>query len=388
MFTLAGIEDIGQTIAKAKERSHGVRNLLNRVAETASKHLRSVWKDYKGVTIALEPNGANIDASVRDTHNVYQFAKRSDGFKRFVTFLLLVSAKARTKGLVDTLYLQDEPDTGLHPSGSRYLRDELIRIAKSNYVVFSTHSIFMIDRESIDRHLLVEKTGEITHVREADESNVTDEEVIYNALGYSLFENLRPHNLLFEGHKDKVLFQVALRAPSAKSKGFGKAFEGVGLCHVRGVKDVNRITPLLELARRQWIVVSDADKVAKEHQKQYDGPGPWLRYDELVPGTSCVTGEDFVLPEAFRGPVKAVETEYGGLPAFDVAQLAGKEPKLAVIQKWLREGGLSPEKMKAATEMIKDGVFAGLKPSHIGDEYFGLLTALATRLKEQGTKSG
>src|SRR5947208_3615912 len=118
---------------------------LSKVATRTTKHMRSVWKDYRGVTIALEPNGPHIDASVRDEYNVFQFAKRSDGFKRFVTFLLLVSAKARTNELSDTLYLQDEPDTGLHPSGSRYLRDELIRISETNYVVFSTHSIFMID---------------------------------------------------------------------------------------------------------------------------------------------------------------------------------------------------------------------------------------------------
>jgi len=383
MFNLAGIDEIGPAIAKAKERQHGIRNLLNRVATTATKHLRSVWKDYRGVEIALEPNGTFIDASVRDTHNVFQFSKRSDGFKRFVTFLLLVSAKARTDGLVDTLYLQDEPDTGLHPSGSRYLRDELIRIAEKNYVVFSTHSIFMIDREKVDRHLIVEKKDEVTQVRAVNASNITDEEVIYNALGYSLFETLRHRNIVFEGYKDKLLFQTALRVNSPKAKALKKRFADVGLCHARGVKDVGRITPLLELARRQWVVLSDTDKPAREQQRSYEGQGPWLRYDDLLPSTAAVTGEDFLVPDAFRGPVKGVGAEFGNLPAFDIARLSGPEPKLIAIQKWLREEGLPQDKMKEVVDKIKQDVFDHLKPGQVAEEYFDLLAALADRLDEQ-----
>jgi hypothetical protein len=88
-----------------------------------------------------------------------------------------------------------------------------------------------------------------------NESNFTDEEVIHNALGYSLFENLRPQNLVFEGYKDKLLFKTALEAGSPAAKAAKKIFEPIGVCHVKGVKDVGRITPLLELAQRQWIVI-------------------------------------------------------------------------------------------------------------------------------------
>lgn len=157
MFALADIYDIPKEIAAAKARQNGIRNLLNRVAERATKHMQSVWKDYKTIKIELIQNGGNIDASIKDEHNVYNFSRRSDGFKRFVTFLLMVSAKQRTAELVNTLYLHDEPDNGLHPGGCRQLRDELIKISRNNYVVVSTHSIFMIDREKIERHLIVEK---------------------------------------------------------------------------------------------------------------------------------------------------------------------------------------------------------------------------------------
>lgn len=122
MFMLADINDIGTEVTAAKNRSNGIRNLLNRVADRATKHMKSVWKEYKGLTIALAPNGPHIDASIKDEHNLYDFARRSDGFKRFITFLLMVSAKVRTEELVNTLILHDEPDISLHPSGARHLR--------------------------------------------------------------------------------------------------------------------------------------------------------------------------------------------------------------------------------------------------------------------------
>lgn len=195
--------------------------------------MKSVWKEDKGITIELAPDGPNIDASVRDEYNLYDFARRSDGFKRFITFLLMVSARARTEALVDTLYLHDEPDISLHPSGARYLRDKLIKIAAANYVVYSTHSIFMVDRELLRRHLIVEKTSEVTEVREVDDSNITEEEVIYNAPGYSVFENLKKNNVIFEGWRDKRLCMTALKSVSPKHKALRAAFSEVGMCAMR-----------------------------------------------------------------------------------------------------------------------------------------------------------
>ena len=50
MFYLAGVSDIRAAIKDALSKKHGMRNLLNRVAAGATKHMRAVWKDYKGVS--------------------------------------------------------------------------------------------------------------------------------------------------------------------------------------------------------------------------------------------------------------------------------------------------------------------------------------------------
>lgn len=211
MFELAGISDIPKSINDAKAQSPAqLRNLFNRVAIQTSEHLHSVWKEHKNVQIKLTPNGEFVDATVQEGDlNHYEFIRRSDGFKRFITFLILISSRVKTNALRNTLLLIDEPELSLHPSGAKYLRDELIKISEANDIAYSTHSVFMIDRERVDRHLIVGKKNERTEAVDVTESNISDEEVLYNALGASIFECLKDLNLVFEGWRDKRLFQIA-----------------------------------------------------------------------------------------------------------------------------------------------------------------------------------
>jgi hypothetical protein len=129
-----------------------------------------------GIEFQLRLDGEKIVPAIKEK-NSFDFSKRSDGFKRFVTFLLMISVNVKTDNLNNTLLLIDEPDSSLHPSGARYLRDELIRISLKNYVLYSTHSIFMIDAGNISRHYIVKKNDEITTIETAKDSNLAEEEV-------------------------------------------------------------------------------------------------------------------------------------------------------------------------------------------------------------------
>jgi AAA ATPase domain len=165
MFELAGYEaaTLAATLTQAQAQGHHrYVQILEKTANKASEHIRQVWKDYKSVRVRLESHGATLSPVIVDEVVPLDMANRSDGFKRFVSFLLQVSAKVRTEELKDTLILIDEPEIALHPSGARNLMRELIEIGKSNTVVYSTHSIFMIDKNVIGRHLVVEKKKEVT----------------------------------------------------------------------------------------------------------------------------------------------------------------------------------------------------------------------------------
>ena len=377
MFQLADIDDIPAAIIKARAHPNTWRNLLSRVATRSTRHFRSVWPDYKDISLYLAPNGDIIDAAIHDKHNIYDFSRRSDGFKRFITFLLIISALAKADRFYDTLLLYDEPDTSLHPSGARHLRDELIRISEDNYVVYATHSIFMIDPDQIGRHLIVRKKNEITTIEQVSESNIVDEEVIYNALGYSVFENLKPKNIVFEGWRDKHLFVVATSKWPQSHTGLAKSFANVGRCHARGSKDVHRVTSMLDLGNREYVVVSDSDRPAVEQQKAFHGDGRWIRYDELVSASPVITSEDFLAPDAFKNAILALSTQVPNLQAISPDQLIDPRGKLAALRAWLATAKLSSEQIKVALDQLKDEVFTELRPAHIEPLYYEFLASIS-----------
>jgi len=107
MFYLAKYLDIPTAFKEAKERSpnQGINNLLENVAEQTTKHFQSIWKDYQSIKFYLGENGDYIDAAVKEK-NRHDFDRRSDGFKRFVTFLLMISAKRRLGELKDFPHLE------------------------------------------------------------------------------------------------------------------------------------------------------------------------------------------------------------------------------------------------------------------------------------------
>jgi predicted ATP-dependent endonuclease of OLD family len=379
MFELAGIKDISKSIQEARNRGkQGLRNLLERVATKTTLHFRNVWREYKNIEFELSPNGLEIDASIKDSFNRYELSQRSDGFKRFVSFLLFISAKVESNNMKNTLLLFDEPDLALHPSGQKYLRDELIKISKHNYIVYSTHSIFMIDKEDLNRHLIVEKYDEKTIASEVNESNFIDEEVIFNALGFSVFETLKNNNIIFEGWKDKKIYSVALSRIPEKYKSLKKLKE-LGLCHAKGVKDVKNIANILELAGREYIVLSDGDKPAKEKQSDFSKMrmnGFWKRYDELVDGFIIATVEDFIKPRCFVKALDTLRKTHNHLPTLKEDSFISSKTKLLLLDDELKPHESDKDTRKEIIEKIKDMVFDELKPSDLEDAYYEMLVKL------------
>lgn len=374
MFALAGIDDIKASIDDARqETDNQFQNYLNRVAHQTTTHFRSIWKEYKDIEFSLWRNANQINPGIKEI-NTHAFARRSDGFKRFVTFLLMISANVRTHTLHNTLLLIDDPNVCLHPSGERYLRDELIKISMTNYVVYSTHSIFMIDPGDIGRHYIVRKKDEITSIETAEDSNIVDEEVLYNALGHSVFSILKEKNLIFEGWKDKRLFQVALEAASTDLK---EKFKNVGVCHAKGVSTIKTITPMIELAGRGCLIISDNDRIAKDYQKQYqqqNGFGEWKKYRDIDSSIEAITGEDFIKNAFIAKQVNLVLTDLS-MPKFSETNLTSKN-KLLEIKKWLMGNGMTEDQAKDIIPKVKDSIFDNLRHQNIEDTYAKLLDGI------------
>ncbi len=297
LFILCDREDIKKEFESSLSQDGDYMNLLSQVSESVTSTFRKIWKDFKGTSIELNQNGGEILIKVKDKVR-YSFEDRSDGFKRFVSILLMLSAPSRKNKLSNNdIILIDEPDNSLYPTSARYLRDELLRIGEKSFVIYATHSQYMIDSDCIERHLIVEKKDDITSLhKQIGNSAYKEDELLRNAIGTSIFESIRANNLVFEGWLDKKLFEIYTNADTKRRSQFGC----YGKVYLTGISGASALCNLLMLAGKNFLVVADSDDVSLTKKKEFCGAYPdskdcWKDYSSIVDG--IYTAEDFLKPE-------------------------------------------------------------------------------------------
>ena len=307
MFLLADIEedDIRSKISEAHNHGHNkLKSLFDEVSAKTNEYIQKSWKDYKkeynNVEIELRSDGENIVVGIRDSKNTFDFKQRSDGFRRFISFLLLISTKFDTGQYIDTpLILIDEPETGLHPSSAKDLKDKLIELGQKNTIVYATHSISMIDAENIESNLIVSKNKENTTFEKAQEDGTSPAENVYQAIGHSIYQDLKKKNILLEGYTDKRTLRLFMK---------GRDWKDFGICYTGGAKNIKCVVPILELASRKYFVLSDGDEPAKRSKREMENPDYWYTYEDL--GSDAITIEDFYNKDFFMNIVRNILKEY------------------------------------------------------------------------------
>lgn len=211
-LNISNTGDLLKRIVEWKADSSLRRKEAAILTEDVNRYIKGIWSDYdQDLAIELEENKITIHINDPDSSqkNYYEMEARSQGFKTFISFILTIGAEYENGTLSDFILLLDEPETHLHPSGVRFMRDELFKLADGgNYVFFATHSIFMIDRKELRRHYIVSKDNECTKINVVERNNITQEAVIYEALGTTIDEfSLSNKNIMFEGDLDLLLFE-------------------------------------------------------------------------------------------------------------------------------------------------------------------------------------
>ena len=245
MFLLAGIQE--KEIRDKIVRLEGLgvnyikEDLLDPVAEKTNKYINENWKEYskeyKDIKIELWLDMRSIKILIKDSDNTFDFKQRSDGFRRFISFLLLMSTKTVTE--IDTpLILIDEPEIGLHPSSAKDLKNTLIKLSQYNTIVYATHSISMIDTEIIENNLIISKEKENTTFEIAKEDGISPAENIFQAIGYSIYSELAKTNILLEGYSDKKILKSFMSRDNSWKK--------YGICYTGGLKNIENVISFLD----------------------------------------------------------------------------------------------------------------------------------------------
>jgi predicted ATPase len=195
------------------ERSRLEKKMNLRINE----FIKSAWQDYdQEVKISLEKDQIRIEIfdPKNEDASYYNMQERSQGCQTFLSFILTVAAETNKGVINNTILLLDEPETHLHPSGVRYMLQELIKISeRDNHVFYATHSIFLIDRNNLDRHIILKKELEETKIIPSNVGRIgyfMQEEVLYNTLDLDVgkdFTISKKFNFVFEGDGDAIIFE-------------------------------------------------------------------------------------------------------------------------------------------------------------------------------------
>lgn len=292
IFVMCNRTNIAQEFKEAMEQDGDYANLLSQVSNEVTKAFRKIWKDFKGTSIELVPDGGNILIKVADNAK-YSFADRSDGFKKFISILLILSTQSRSGKIGERdIILIDEPDQSLYPTSAKYLKDELLKISEKSRVFYSTHSQYMIDSDCLERHLIVEKNNDITTIhKETGCAPFSDDELLRQAIGSSIFECLQEKNIIFEGWLDKELFNKYL------SFTIKDGFKNIGKTFLHGISGAETLASILILANKRFMIVADSDKTSVDKRKDFEKAYPeykdcWIAYGDIDDTISTL--EDFV----------------------------------------------------------------------------------------------
>lgn len=211
MFYLAGFkgEKLETAVKLIGSDPLQARKISKMIAKATTEFINKVWSDHN-ITVDVSFNGTTCTVGIQDNDSdgLFNMAQRSDGFKHFISILISLSIENKENILKNTILLLDEPEQSLHPGGIKHLRDELLNIASNNTVILASHSPYMVDKKHLDRHFKVEKINGETKINQIDADDPFQEEVIYEALGTSIFEIIEKDIIFFEGKNDKKLFDL------------------------------------------------------------------------------------------------------------------------------------------------------------------------------------
>lgn len=189
---------------------------LEKAEQKLNETLRADWTQGSELQFRLihDSKTDRIVLRIKDpavSGRMVRASQRSSGFTHFFTLKTILHARQKEHPANSYLFLFDEPGIYLHPAGQRDLLQVLDTIGKSNQVIYSTHSLFMLNKTFPMRHRLVVKAAEGTTIDGKPCSGRWGAAI--DALGLSLAGTIlfAQYILLTEGDTDPVYLQAVLQ---------------------------------------------------------------------------------------------------------------------------------------------------------------------------------
>lgn len=202
---LAQLEDNGEYVAALQKIADLQQPILDKVSESIQKSLTQFLPGIRDVSVRVPPSARRFALRSQcqieiDDGSRTLLEYKGDGVKSLAALGLL-----KDKGAVDgaSIVAIEEPESHLHPGAMHSLREVIESLTLTNQVVLTTHCPLFVDRASVGRNILIDRSRakparDIASIREL--------------LGVQASDNLvnASHVLVVEGEEDVVALGALL----------------------------------------------------------------------------------------------------------------------------------------------------------------------------------
>jgi hypothetical protein len=240
------------------------RKLVGEKSAVIEGDFGEYW-DQDEIHLIVQTNGDNLLFGIKEQGSLIDFKveQRSKGLQWFLSFYLLLKAKAREEGVI---LLVDEPGLFVHAKAQTQILRVLSDLSPSNLCIFSTHSPYLIDADRLDRVRIVLKSDSGTKVHElsamrGDADTLTP---IITAIGLDIALQLpfseERKNVVLEGISDYSFMQGLIELSDDEVK---ERAENLSLIACTGADRIPSIVSLLLGWGLDFRVVLDHDEKGK-----------------------------------------------------------------------------------------------------------------------------
>jgi AAA ATPase domain len=215
IFRYAGIWEERKSLFR---QTPGTEHQLVRASEAFTQNIRKEWQQGEGLSFRLShtgQNGDHIQLYIGDPAVGGRFVRpseRSEGFSAFFKMDMRLRARTAASAASSYIFLFDEPGTLLHPSGQVDLLRVFERLSDENQIIYSTHSLFMINHNRPLRNRVVSKGSAGTQIDQ--KPFLKNWRAVRASLGLILAGTffIAERTLLVEGESDAMYIPAMLGA--------------------------------------------------------------------------------------------------------------------------------------------------------------------------------
>lgn len=335
-----------EEIAAATEQKAARAILLNSASSELTRKFKDWWKQGNYI-FRFQADGEFFKIWVSDDKRPeeIELERRSTGLQWFLSFFLvfLVESQEAHKGAV---LLLDEAGLSLHPLAQRDLIAFFDNLAKTNQIIYTTHSPFLVDTSNIDRAKVVYSDSEgltvVSSDLRASDDKLNEKSIyaVHAALGLSVSDILLQgcQSIIVEGPSDQNYLN-AIKLYLIRNQKFAPNMELVFIPS-GGVRGVPGVVSIVSGKNGDLpLVVLDSDQSGNDAKKKllsglYKAcPGKIIEVADFSDVTNCEI-EDLIPINLMRRHLDRLFRDVDDEDIFDV--LTEDEPIIPQIEQFAK----------------------------------------------------